>query len=298
MKILTYQIDDKERLGFLSTDEEWVYPIECAGMDYRNMKDLIQGISESEIQLADHMAGLKPYESEIRGATPLEDVKILPPIPEPEQDVICLGVNYKAHVEESSEFLNGAYDKQPDAVYFGKRVNRAIGCGEKIPSYPGLVDGLDYEVELAVIIGRDAKDVPEEKVKDYIFGYTVLNDVSARNIQHSHGQWYFGKSLDGFTPMGPWIVTVDELEFPPKLSIQSKVNGELRQDGNTGDLIFGIPHIISELSKGMTLRAGTIISTGTPAGAGVGFKPPKYLKPGDEIECYVEKIGRITNIVV
>lgn len=299
MKVLTFQIDEKERLGILSEDGQWIYTAKSLGMDYRNMKELINGISQSEIQLAEHMAKKAPYEMEGIHAVPIEDARLLPPIPVPDQDVICLGVNYASHLKESSEFLKGAYEeKQVYPVYFGKRVGRASGDGDKIYSYPELVDGLDYEAELAVIIGKDAKDVREEEAEDYIFGYTILNDISARNLQDRHGQWYFGKSLDGFTPMGPWIVTAGEFEFPPKLSIQSRVNGELRQDANTGELIFGIARIISELSKGMTLRAGTIISTGTPAGAGVGFKPPKYLKPGDMVECRIEKIGRITNEII
>ncbi|MEG2733181.1 MAG: fumarylacetoacetate hydrolase family protein [Clostridium sp.] len=299
MRILTYQNDEKERLGFLSEDGKWVYPADAAGLEYRNMKELIEGISDSEIQLAEHIAQMQPYETEIRGVTPIEDARILAPIPDPDQDIICLGVNYLDHAKEAADFLKGSYgEKQAHAVYFGKRVNRASGQKDEIFSYPGFVDGLDYEAELAVVIGKDAKDVPEENAQDYIFGYTVLNDVSARNIQESHGQWYFGKSLDGFTPMGPWIVTANEIAFPPKLSIQSKVNGELRQNGNTGDLVFGIDHIISELSKGMTLRAGTIISTGTPAGAGIGFTPPKFLKPGDTVECTIEKIGSLINKII
>ena len=299
MRVLTYQIDEKERLGFLSDDGQWVYTTECLGMDYRDMKELIQGISLSEIQLAEYTAGKAPYEMEALQAVPLEDVKVLAPIPAPDQDIICLGVNYADHLKESREFLKGAFEEnQSGAVYFGKRVDRAVADGEPVPSYPGLVDSLDYEAELAVIIGKDAKDVPEERAQDYIFGYTILNDITARDLQECHGQWYFGKSLDGFTPMGPWIVTANEFEFPPKLSLQSRVNGELRQNANTGDLIFGIAHIISELSRGMTLRAGTIISTGTPAGAGVGFKPPRYLKSGDVVECTIEKIGSLTNKIV
>lgn len=298
MRVLTYQIDDKYRLGILSDDEKWIYPLESIGIEYRDMKELISGICESEIQLAEHIAGKQPYETEIRGATPIEDAKILAPIMDPDQDIICLGVNYASHLKESSDFLKGAFkEDQEYAVYFGKRVNRASGDKDIIPSYPELVDGLDYEAELAVIIGKDAKDVPEEKAGQYVFGYTILNDVSARNMQNRHGQWYFGKSLDGFTPMGPWIVTANEIEFPPRLEISSRVNGEIRQNANTGDLIFGIAHIISELSRGMTLRAGTIISTGTPAGAGVGFNPPKYLKKGDTVECRIEKIGSLTNTI-
>ena len=299
MKVLTYQYDEKERLGFLSADRSFVYPVSAAGLDYRNMKELIEGISESEIQLAEHVAKQQPYEADIKGATPFEDVRILAPILHPAQDVICLGVNYVEHVRESAEFLKCDYpDRPPHAVYFGKRVGRASGHGDAISSYEGLVEGLDYEAELAVFIRQDAKDGPLEDVEIYIFGYTILNDVSARNIQEQHGQWYFGKSLDGFTPMGPWIVTANEIEFPPKLCIQSRVNGELRQDSNTDQMIFGIAHIISELSKGMTLKAGTIISTGTPAGAGVGFKPPRFLSPGDNVECYIEKIGTLNNRIV
>ena len=139
--------------------------------------------------------------------------------------------------------------------------------------------------------------MPPEQVKDYIFGYTVMNDVSARSIQNRHQQWYFGKSLDGFTPMGPCILTTESVDYPPRLAIRSYVNGELRQDSNTGLLIFGLDHIVSELSQGMTLKAGTIISTGTPAGAGIGFNPPKFLHSGDVVVCEVEGIGKITNPV-
>lgn len=299
MKILTYQFDERERLGFLSEDGQWVYPADAAGLEYKDMKALIEGISESEIQLVEHIAKLKPYETEIRGATPLEDVRILAPIPELSQDVICLGVNYREHAEEAADFLQKSPGTDtPYAVYFGKRVNRAGGQGDEIYSYPDLAEGLDYEAELAVIIGKDARDVEEKDAKQYIFGYTILNDVSARNLQSRHGQWYFGKSLDGFTPMGPWIVTTGELDFPPKLEIQSRVNGELRQNGNTGQMIFGIAHIISELSKGMTLKAGTVISTGTPAGAGIGFEPPKFLRPGDTVECSIEKLGTLQNKII
>ena len=173
----------------------------------------------------------------------------------------------------------------------------ASADGDPIPGHFDIVDSLDYEAELAVIIRKEAKDVPPEQVKDYIFGYTVINDVSARNIQNRHKQWYFGKSLDGFLPMGPCIATVDSLPYPPKLQIQSWVNGELRQDSNTELLIFDIDHIVSELSRGMTLQAGTIISTGTPAGVGMGFDPPKFLKSGDVVECRVEGVGTIKNTV-
>ena len=176
--------------------------------------------------------------------------------------------------------------------------NRSTDPGDVIPSHKDLTSQLDYEAELAVILKMDAKDVALEDVEDYIFGYTIMNDVSAREVQTAHRQWYFGKSLDGFTPLGPWIVTADSVEFPPKLKIQSWVNGELRQDSNTDQFIHGIAEVVSELSRGMTLKAGTIIATGTPAGVGMGFDPPRFLKPGDVVECMIEGIGTLKNPVV
>ena len=203
-----------------------------------------------------------------------------------------------AHAEESARYKKEAFGgERPFAVYFSKRVSEATGTGAEIPSHKELVQDLDYEAELAVIIGKDAKNVPVSEVKNYIFGYTVINDVSARTLQTRHKQWYFGKSLDGFLPMGPCIVTTEEFPYPPRLSIQSRVNGELRQDSSTELMIFGIDHVVSELSAGMTLKAGTIIATGTPAGVGMGFDPPRFLKPGDVVECSIEGIGTLVNRV-
>lgn len=168
----------------------------------------------------------------------------------------------------------------------------------------GIIDGhfnvvkeLDYECELAVIIGKEARNVEEKDAGDYVFGYTIINDVTARDVQVAHKQWYFGKSLDTFAPMGPCIVTADGFPFPPALHLTCKVNGQLRQDSNTKYLVHGIPYIISELSKGMTLRAGTIIATGTPAGTGIGMNPPQFLKSGDVVECSIEGIGTLRNVV-
>lgn len=229
----------------------------------------------------------------------VKETETLAPIPNPKQDIICLGINYMAHAEESARYKKEAFGgDRPFAVYFSKRANECVATEGNIPSYPELVDSLDYECELAVIIGKNAKNVSEENAFDYVFGYTILNDVSARNLQTRHKQWYFGKSLDGFCPMGPDIITEDEFDRPPVLTIQSYINGELRQNSNTGLLIFDIPHVISELSQGTTLKAGTIISMGTPAGVGMGFQPPKFLKKGDVIECRIEKIGSLKNYVI
>ena len=158
-----------------------------------------------------------------------------------------------------------------------------------------VINGYSEHKELADCF---AAYLASSQVKDYIFGYTIINDVSARTLQTQHKQWYFGKGLDGFLPMGPCIATVDELQYPPHVQIQSRVNGELRQDSNTRLLIFDIDHIVSELSQGMTLKAGTIIATGTPAGVGMGFDPPRFLKPGDVVECTIEGIGTIANKVM
>ncbi|WP_333639671.1 MULTISPECIES: fumarylacetoacetate hydrolase family protein [Dysosmobacter] len=157
------------------------------------------------------------------------------------------------------------------------------------------VSKLDYEVELAVVLGRDALHVREEDVGDYIFGYSVANDVSARDVQYRHKQNFLGKSLDTFFAMGPVIVTADEFPCPPALSIRSFVNGELRQNSVTDQVFFNIRHIVSELSQGMTLPAGTILITGTPAGVGMGMDPPCFLKRGDVVTCEIDGIGRISN---
>jgi len=228
----------------------------------------------------------------------LADVELLAPIPEPSHDIICLGLNYKSHDREVPEaFAKEKLQERTVPVYFSKRVNKAVAPDGFIDGHFNIVDSLDYECELAVIIGKDTKDVEEKDAADYIFGYTIINDVSARNVQTTHKQWYFGKSLDDFAPMGPCIVTAEDFDFPPALDIRCRVNGELRQNSNTKHLVHSIAFIISELSKGMTLKAGTIIATGTPGGVGIGMNPPKFLKSGDVIECEIEGIGTLTNTV-
>ena len=232
------------------------------------------------------------------GILSLEEVTILAPIPNPRQDVICLGMNYQKHKAEAERFDVQAFTREKArAVYFSKRATYCQGPGQPIPGHFDIVDSLDYETELAVILGKDAVNVSEEDAFDCVFGYTIVNDVSARNLQTGHKQWYFGKGLDGFTPMGPCIVTKDEFAQPPAQVIRTWVNGELRQDAVTDELIFGIPHVIHELSQGMTLKAGTVIATGTPAGVGMGFDPPKFLKKGDVVTCQIVGIGTLENTV-
>lgn len=225
-------------------------------------------------------------------------VEILSPIPHPRQDVICLGINYADHAKEAEGFNKEAFSKErPDPIFFSKRVDYSQGTGNIIPMHEDICDSLDYETELGVVIGKEAYQVKASEALDYIFGYTIVNDVSARNLQTKHKQWYFGKSLDGFTPMGPCIVSKDEFEGIPELDIKTYVNGELRQSSNTRNLITGIPEIIETLSAGMTLSPGTIIATGTPSGVAMGMDPPRFLEDGDEVICEIEGIGRLVNKV-
>lgn len=297
MKFVRYQVGcAAAQLGIVNAAEEQIYPLKAFGVDGETMEEIIGVMGDEEMQRL--QKGMHLPAAQVKGAEAAKEVRLLAPIASPKQDVICLGINYMAHAEESARYKQEEFHgERPYAVYFSKRVNETVNPGGAIQSHGDIVDSLDYEAELAVIIGRDAKNVPQEQAKDYVFGYTIINDVSARNIQNRHKQWYFGKSLDGFLPMGPCIVTADSLPYPPRLSIQSLVNGELRQDSNTELLIFGISHVIHELSRGMTLKAGTVISMGTPAGVGMGFNPPKFLSPGDCVECRIEGIGSLVNTV-
>ena len=296
MKLYTYQInnDGVDRIGVECTG--WpgmLWPIEAFGLKFANMYELICRITPAQLsRIAD-------AENATEGnALRLKNVRLRSPIPHPEQDLICLGINYADHAVESARFHEQSFLlSREKATYFSKRAYETTGDGDPIPSYAGLVDSLDYEAELGVIIGKDCKKVSQSEAPNHIFGYTIVNDVSARNLQTEHHQWYFGKSLDGFTPMGPCIVTADEIAFPPALAISSTVNGEVRQKSNTDHLLHSVAEIISELSQGMTLPAGTIIATGTPAGVGMGFTPPRFLKKGDVVTCEIEGIGKLTNTV-
>ena len=297
MKLLTYKIpgEQRERLGvtYASAFQRF-FALEDLGLFFEDMNDLIEHITPEQFEILKKSKDAKDLRV-------MEYDKVIhcAPIPHPRQDIICLGLNFREHAKESTRYKRETFETAPDyPVYFSKRVNRATGDGDVIPSYPGLVDSLDYEAELGVIIGKEAFQVRKEDAYDYVFGYTVINDVSARNIQTRHKQWYFGKSLDGFTPMGPFIVTEDVMQRPPMLSIKSRVNEVLRQNGSTDQFIFDIAYVIAELSQGMTLKPGTIISMGTPSGVGMGMIPPRFLMPGDVVECGIEGIGLIKNTVV
>lgn len=205
--------------------------------------------------------------------------------------IICVGQNYHSHIAEQ----DGRFPDKP--VLFAKARSCIIKDGDNI-IYPPEVKELDYEVELAAVIGKKAKGISEEEVPEHVYGYTVFNDITARDIQKNEHQWYRGKSFDTFGPVGPKIIKQDDFGGPFNISLKSYVNGELRQDGNTTDMVFGVYSLISYISQSITLHPGDLISTGTPSGVGVFMKEKKLLKPGDEVICEVERIGRITNKVV
>lgn len=284
MKLVTYVYEGKERVGIVSDDGTKVFATK-----FDTMNDLILSGTEpgSGIAAADGKA------------VDIGSVKLLAPIPYPRQDVLCVGINYRDHQEEiTGLFQDNAPATDTRTVFLDKRVNRAVDPGGAIEAHEDLDTALDYEVELAVVIGRDARYVKAEDAYDFIFGYTIINEVSARTRQMEHSQYFFGKSFDDFTPMGPWIVTEDEIERPPERIVRSYVNGELRQNSSTSMMIRNVGQIIEELSQGITLKAGTIIATGTPSGVGTGFDPPKCMKPGDVVVCEIEGIGTLENHVV
>ncbi|MFI3175757.1 MAG: fumarylacetoacetate hydrolase family protein [Bacillota bacterium] len=289
MKIISFTRKGKVQVGVLKNNNTEIVPVTYLGYNTTDMSTFLEKLTPEKHKRIER-------KKEMLHGIAIEEVSLVAPIQYPRQDMICLGINYLAHGEESAKFHEDAFFKEKSVpIYFSKRINRCLGDSEDIDGHFDIVEGLDYEVELGVIIGKDAKNVSKEEANDYILGYTIINDVSARNLQIKHQQWYFGKSLDDFVSMGPWIVTHDEFTTPISLGIRCYVNDELRQDGNTSQLITTIPEIIEELSRGMTLKKGTIIATGTPAGVGMGFDPPKFLKSGDKVRCEIEGIGFIDN---
>lgn len=238
-----------------------------------------------DLPLADHML-------------PLEGLAVLAPLPQPRRNVFCVGLNYVEHAKESAA-ARGQAVKLPDRpVFFTKATTTVIGPGAAIAVHAQVSTQMDWEAELAVVIGRAGRNIPREHAHDYIFGYTITNDVSARDVQVAHGgQFFKGKSLDATCPLGPALVTPDDLPNPLHLEVTCRVNGVVKQAGNTSDFIFDVPTIIEWLSKGMTLLPGDIIATGTPAGVGFARTPPEFLQPGDVVECAIAGLGTLRNPV-
>jgi 2-keto-4-pentenoate hydratase/2-oxohepta-3-ene-1,7-dioic acid hydratase in catechol pathway len=258
--------------------------------------DLIRAGPDAWRRLADRAARAErsSYAAAVRQ---LDEIRWHAPIPRPRKNIICLGLNYASHVQETSK--PGRQPKIPERpVFFTKALTAVNGPYDPVPWDRSVTEQVDYEVELGVIVGADGTNITRDRAAQHIFGYTIVNDVSARDLQFGHGQWFKGKSLDGFCPMGPVVVTADEFGDAQVKRLSLRLNGELRQNATTGDMIFPIDAIIESLSRGMTIEAGDIIATGTPEGVGLGRTPPEYLKDGDVMEAAIEGIGTIRNQLV
>jgi 2-keto-4-pentenoate hydratase/2-oxohepta-3-ene-1,7-dioic acid hydratase in catechol pathway len=228
---------------------------------------------------------------------PVSAITLRAPLPRPRRNLFCVGRNYRAHAEElaASVFRDAVADKDSWPIVFSKVPETVIGPFDTV-RLPGkaVSEQIDYECELAVVIGLGGRDIAQSRAMEHVFGYTVVNDVSARDVQVRHGQWHLGKSFDTFCPMGPWIATADELDGRAT-RVRGWINGELRQDGKTQDMIFDIPTLIETCSRGITLLPGDVIATGTPSGVGMGFSPPKWLRHGDVVRVEIDGIGAIEN---
>ena len=301
MKLVTYRTGREVSIGAVAGND--VFDLNKAfkahlGGSFKDAKvaplDMLKFLDLGPKGLAEAKKAIKAAETP-KFLTPLKKVKLLAPIPRPRKNIVCLGLNYAEHVKEGSK--GGVTPNLPPVpIYFTKPPTAVAGPYDNIV-YPKVTEKLDYEAELSFVIGKKGKNIPEEKVYDYIAGYMAFDDVSARDLQSKHQQWYRGKSLDTFAPMGPWIVTKDEVGNPQELDLWCKVNGDERQHTNTSNMIFNINKIVATLSAGITLEVGDIFATGTPSGVGTSH-PLGLLTPGDVVEVGVEKIGSIKNKVV
>lgn len=250
--------------------------------DAGKARELMDGLSESETD---------------RATFTLDQLTLLAPIPRPTKNIMCLGLNYADHVAETSAAADRETKLPEHPIVFTKNVTSVTGPDAEVPYDPAVSEQLDWEVELGVVIGKPGRAIAAGDAMDHVFGYTVINDLSARDLQFRHKQFFIGKSLDGACPMGPWIVTADEIPDPHALALRCDVNGVAKQDSSTRHMIFDIPAIIAALSRGMTLETGDIIATGTPDGVGFARTPPEFLKPGDEVVCEIEGVGVLSNTI-
>jgi len=255
--------------------------------------DMVSVIRSGKAGLAKIRKALKGYKGK---GIALSSVRVLAPIPRPAKNVFCVGWNYLEHFEEGAKARPHVTELPSHPTFFTKAPTTVNGPYDRIPLHPGVTEKVDWEVELGVVIGRGGANIKEADAMKYVFGYTVINDVSAREVQRRHGQqWFKGKSLDGHCPMGPWIVTADTVKDWWDLRVVTRVNGAIKQDSNTRHMYFKLPRIIAELSAGMTLEPGDIISTGTPAGVGHARTPPEFLQAGDILETEIVGIGLLKN---
>ncbi len=284
MKLVTYATDGQTAIGAVQGESE-IVALTAVAPDMQALIELgAEGLARATAVL-----------EEASEAIPLGSIRLLAPIPQPRRNIICLGKNYAAHAAESHRAWGEKVEIPEAPVVFTKATTAVNGPFDEIPYDPAVSEMIDFEAELAFVIGRPARHVAAADALSYVFGYTVLNDLSARDLQREHKQFFIGKSLDGHAPFGPWIVTADEIADPQDLRVSCAVNDAGKQDGYTGDMIFSIAETVARLSRSMTLLPGDIVATGTPEGVGFARTPPEFLRPGDVVTCTVERIGTIRN---
>ena len=292
MKIATYWHAGTRNVGQLSADGSTVTPL-ILGEQVHDV---------GALALIERMAAGLPFPAVAGDPVPLASVRLDAPLPRPRRNIFCVGKNYHEHAREfaqsgfDSSISTPGDDIPSHPIIFSKLPDSVIAPGAAIRIPAGVSEAIDYEAELLVVIGRGGRGIPAVQAMDHVWGYTIINDVTARDWQQRHRQWLMGKSFDTFCPMGPWLVTADELNGGDT-GVRCWINDELRQDARTTDLIFNIAALIETISAGITLYPGDLIATGTPAGVGIGFKPPKYLKAGDRVKIEIDGIGILENTV-
>jgi len=285
VRLAAYEEQGAARIGIVSADGQSVQPLQLSGVDARAG---ILPLITAQVPLADLARQAGP-------ARPLSGVRLRAPVPRPARNVFCVGRNYHEHANElSGSIFKDSKDGEAWPIIFSKVPESVVGPADDVRLPQGISADIDYEAELCVVIGKQGKNIARADALNYIYGYTIVNDVTARDVQQRHRQWHLGKSFDTFCPMGPWIVTADELDAG-SIDIRCLVNGEVRQSANTRDLIFDIGTIIENCSRGITLYPGDVIATGTPAGVGMGMNPPCFLKDGDVVRVEIQGIGHIEN---
>jgi 2-keto-4-pentenoate hydratase/2-oxohepta-3-ene-1,7-dioic acid hydratase in catechol pathway len=284
MRIATFQHQGRRHVGLVDAASLTVTPLALAQPE------------AGALALVEAAANGQPMPGPAGPAIALADVRLEAPIPRPRRNVWCVGRNYHAHARELRDTVFKDSNANPQAwpIVFTKVPECVVATGTEVRLPHAVSAQIDYEAELAVIIGRGGRNIARAEAMSHVFGYTIVNDVTARDVQMRHQQWDLGKSFDTFCPMGPWIVTADELDRE-RTRVQCFVNGEKRQDANTEDLIFDLPTLIETCSRGITLLPGDIIATGTPAGVGMGLNPPVWLKHGDVVRVQIDGIGAIEN---
>lgn len=294
MLLVTFIEGGKSRLGILDRARDEV--VDLSRVAPGLPPDMLAFIALGESGLAEARRALASE----TGRLPLAQVRLTAPIPKPARNIFCVGKNYREHARElqTAGLKGGGTEAIPELpIFFTKATSSVNGPGEQIPSWLDPTNTTDYEGELAVVIGRGGRGIARAEAMRHVYGYTIVNDVTSRALQRRHQQWFLGKSLDGFCPMGPAIATADEVPDAGTLRVRTRVNGELRQDAPVSGLIFDIPTLIETLARTMTLAPGDVIATGTPAGVGMGFKPPRFLKPGDVVAITIDPIGTLENPV-